>query len=131
MNQIVKNALIKVNQIRNILGYKELNDLPKGERMDCKTCPIAQALNRDISTETIFFESTDNFVKLEKIGLERRGSSYNFVVPKELKLFIKEFDSGNLEEYELEETKEFREIIVSNYDQKVNKLEEDKPFNFT
>lgn len=131
MNQIVKDTLDEVNKIRKVLGKTNLIDLPKGERQVCDVCPIARALGRQVSMEIIFFNDNDNFNQLTKIGLIRRGTSFNYELPLSLKLFIKEFDAAKLPEYDLLVVKD--NTIEIEGDNKILDIisEKSKPFNFT
>lgn len=87
--EIVDQALIDVNRIREQHGVAPLTDLPKGGRA-YDNCPMANAL-RDVNPGACMYFGLYTLVRNGPI----------FRAPDGMRQFVREFSLGKLPEYDL------------------------------
>lgn len=105
--ELIAEVLKYVNQARVALGMTEIMDLPKGERENPETCPVAQALAMEqdyfsVDNDWIDFGDEGYAQKVIAVWGDADGDSrYEHVrTPKPIAEFVNAFDDGKLSEYE-------------------------------
>lgn len=89
-------ALARVNEVRRVLGVKELDDLPKGLRHESLECPIARSFEdiaqMSIDDDTLY---VDDWRLAQRIGrVWGFGSLRSARLPTEIREFVSAFDRG-------------------------------------
>ena len=101
MDQILKF----VNIARKIQGLKPLRKLLKGVQADGFSCPLSRSLNASyVATHAVRFKDIEVAKKVEEAwwnGTIKSSLYPNIKIPKELSLFIDDFDDGVIPELQL------------------------------
>lgn len=82
---LLKAALAFVNDIRKLQGRSKLRSLPKGIPGRAMSCPIAKAIDGEVS-------------HLSAIYLSKNGSTEWCAIPADAENFIVDFDQGKYPE---------------------------------
>lgn len=105
----LNKVLVLVNNARKVLDLKPLDDLPNGERLDGRKCPIANALEKCKRADTDYIEFDDEMTAerisdIWNVGMikERYFGKYKVSTPSDIAFFIDDFDNEAYPEYEKE-----------------------------
>jgi len=87
----VEATLRWCNARRKEIGKRPLKKLPKGIKREPNSCPCGKATEMEVYPDTAY--------RVSNYGWDE------FRIPRSVNTFIRNFDSGNLPQYELKEKK--------------------------
>lgn len=104
-------ALTYINKIRVFLGKKPLTKLKKGYRGTTNTCPLVRSLGNDFGITDIalivpnvkLYEKLKKLLKNPKIDFLTSPRTYYYLLPKRVKKFVDDFDTGKYPELDLDD----------------------------
>ncbi len=107
--QFVMATLIEVNRARARMGWATLDELPCGLRNDKMHCPLAEALDAEISPKSAYFDNDGVADKAATAWGTTKLAPREVVLPYYLQKFVRCVDQGELSQYILNASGELRE----------------------